>query len=92
MAADMLWKRGLTRLHFFRNTPGTVEIEFLLEGRDGVIPVEIKAGSNRSRSLNAILQAQDIARGYKFADQNAGRDGKKVTLPLYMLMFFDWNA
>lgn len=88
LAAEMLWKRGMEDLHFYRNTPGTVEIEFLLEGADGVIPVEVKAGNNRARSLNAILQDENIARGYKFADQNSGVAGKKITLPLYMLMFF----
>lgn len=88
LAAEMLWKRGKDGLHFYRNTPGTVEIEFLLEGEDGVVPVEVKAGNNRTRSLNAILQRADIVKGYKFADQNAGVAGKKVTLPLYMLMFF----
>ncbi|MBR6890430.1 MAG: ATP-binding protein [Clostridia bacterium] len=88
LAAEMLWKRGMEDLHFYRNTPGTVEIEFLLEGADGVIPVEVKVGNNRARSLNAILQDGNIVRGYKFADQNSGVAGKKITLPVYMLMFF----
>ena len=88
LAVEMLWKRGIKNLHFYRNTPGTVEMEFLLEGGDGVVPVEIKAGSNKSRSLNTILEMDTISKGYKFADQNAGVTGKKITLPLYMLMFF----
>lgn len=88
LAAEMLWKRGRKGLHFYRNTMGTVEIEFLLEGEEGVIPVEVKAGNNKTRSLNTILESVEIARGFKFADQNAGIDGKKITLPLYMLMFF----
>ena len=88
LAADILWKRGYTDLHFYRNGPGTVEIEFLIEGADGVIPVEIKAGSNKTRSLDSLLSDPDIVKGYKFADQNAGTVGKKITLPLYMLMFF----
>ena len=85
LAAEMLWKRGLRDVHFFRNAAGTVETEFLIEGEAGVTPIEIKAGDNRTRSLDAILQSPDIVRGYKFADQNAGVAGKKITLPLYML-------
>ncbi|MBQ3761389.1 MAG: ATP-binding protein [Clostridia bacterium] len=88
LAADILWKRGIGDLRFYRNTPGTVEIEFLIEGPDGVTPIEIKAGNNKTRSLDTVLQNPDIAAGYKFADQNAGISGKKITLPLYMLMFF----
>ncbi|MBQ3424797.1 MAG: ATP-binding protein [Clostridia bacterium] len=88
LAAEMLHKRGLDTLHFYRNSAGTVEMEFLLEGEDGVIPVEVKAGNNKTRSLDRILQSPEIAKGYKFADGNASIAGKKVTLPLYMLMFF----
>lgn len=88
LAAEMLWKRGFRDLHFFRNSTGSVEIEFLLESDTGVTPLEIKAGHNRSRSLDGILARADIPRGIKFADQNAGIAGKKITLPLYMLMFF----
>ena len=88
LAAEMLWKRGMHDLHFFRNPSGTVEIEFLIEDRDGVIPAEVKAGKNQTRSLNTVLENPNILKGYKFADQNAGISGKKITLPLYMLMFF----
>ena len=89
LAADLLYKRGYSKLHFYRNTSGSIELEFLLEGEDGVIPVEIKAGDNRTRSLDTMLQDPAIPKGFKFADQNAGIAGKKRTLPLYMLMFFD---
>lgn len=88
LAADMLQKRGYTELHYFRNTSGSVEIEFLLENAAGIIPLEIKAGHNRTRSLDTVLQSDAVPYGYKFANQNAGISGKKITLPLYMLMFF----
>ena len=87
LAAEILWKRGMNGLHFYRSATGTVEIEFLLEGEDGVIPIEVKVGNNRTRSLNTILQSPSIIRGYKFTNQNAGAAGKKIMLPLYMLMF-----
>ena len=87
LASDILWKRGMEDLHFYRNRIGSVEIEFLMEGANGVIPIEVKAGNNKSRSLNTILQADNIAKGYKFAGQNAGVAEKKITLPFYMLAF-----
>ena len=90
LAAEMLCKRGcFERNWFYRNEAGSLEIEFLTEGINGIIPIEIKAGNHKTRSLDKILQDDQIVRGYKFADQNAGISGKKVTLPLYMLMFFD---
>ena len=86
LAADLLMKKGYP-LYFFRNDTGSVEIEFLLENADGIIPVEIKAGRSATSSLNRILLQDHIPYGYKLASQNCGISGKKITLPLYMLMF-----
>ena len=86
LAADILTKQGIP-LYFFRNETGSVEIEFLIENRDGIIPIEIKAGRSSTASLNRVLEQDTIPYGYKFASQNVGVSGKKITLPLYMLMF-----
>ena len=85
--ADILSKRGHKNLHFFRNEAGTAEIEFLIEGKDGVIPVEVKAGRKKARTLDNLLKKEDLVKGYKLAGQNVGVDGKKITLPLYMAMW-----
>ena len=87
LIADMLTKNGHKNLHFYRNDAGTAEIEFLIEGRDGVIPVEVKAGRKKAKTLDNLLKKEDIIKGYKLANQNIGIDGKKVTLPLYMAMW-----
>ena len=87
LAAEILFKRGYEDLHFYRNKAGTVEIEFVIEGTDGIVPVEIKAGRKHSRSLSAILESENIRYGYKFSSQNIGMAGKKITMPIYMLMF-----
>ena len=88
LAADMLCKKGyFEKCWFYRNEAGTVELEFLIEGPTGVYPLEIKAGNNKTRSLDKILSDDNIALGYKFANQNAGISGKKISLPLYMLPF-----
>ena len=87
LVADMLIKAGHSSIFFYRNEPGTVEMEFLLDGSSGVVPIEVKAGRNRSKSLNSILKNEDIMCGYKLADQNVGIKDKKITLPLYMTIF-----
>ena len=49
LAAETLCKRGFfDRCWFYRDTSGKVEIEFLTEGPDGVIPFEIKAGNHKT--------------------------------------------
>ena len=86
LAADILLKSG-KKLTFFRNDAGTIELEFFFETADGIIPVEIKAGRSSTTSLNRILEQDNIPYGYKLSSQNVGVSGKKITLPLYMLMF-----
>lgn len=67
---------------------GDREIEFLVDSPDAsVVPTEVKASRGSTVSLNDMLERQDVNLGYKLIDGNVGRDGKKVTLPLYMAMF-----
>lgn len=63
------------------------EIEFLIDWQGAVVPVEAKAGRGSTASLNRMLERNDVPLGYKLIDGNVGRDGKKVTLPLWMAMF-----
>ncbi len=87
LAAVMLDGAGYENLHFYRSESGSVEMEFLIETADGISPVEIKAGKSKSRSLGRILESPDIKHGYKFCGKNVGYKDKKITMPLYMLMF-----
>jgi hypothetical protein len=43
---------------------------------------------NTSLSLNNLLLNPDIKTGYKLVSGNIGQVEKKITLPLYMAMFF----
>lgn len=87
LAADFLYKKGLRKLYFYRNDAGTIEIEFLIVSDDGIIPLEVKAGRTATPSLNKILESENVTYGIKFASQNVGVAGKKITLPFYMMMF-----
>ena len=87
LIADILIKNGHNKLYFYRNEPGTVEMEFFIENEDGVIPLEVKAGRKPGKSLANILKKEDIKYGYKLAYQNIGVADKKITMPLYMTMF-----
>ena len=87
LAADLLSKRGHEALYFHRNESGTAEIEFLIENADGVIPIEIKAGEAKTKTLDRLMEKEDLKYGYKLSSGNVGVSGKKITLPLYMAMF-----
>lgn len=87
LAADMLIKRGYSSLFFLKDAKSTREIEFFITNSDGIIPVEIKAGRSKANSLGKLLESELIPYGYKLASQNVGTSGKRITLPLYMLMF-----
>ena len=87
LAADFLIKRGYQHIFFYKPVNSTLEIEFLITNQDGIIPIEIKAGRSKTNSLDILLNQASIPFGYKMADQNIGVSEKKITLPLYMLMF-----
>jgi len=87
LIADILIKKNI-RLNYFKNDANTQEIEFLLNGSGTVIPIEVKSGNGPSVSLDTLLGKPDIKTGYKLISGNIGQSGKKITLPLYMVMFF----
>ncbi len=87
LVADMLIKSDYKELYFRKNESSTFEIEFLIESSEGVVPIEVKAGKSRSRSLDNLLKRDEIPYGYKFTGGNIGMSGKKITLPLYMASF-----
>ena len=91
LIADILFKRGYDKLHFYRNEAGTAEMEFLIEDETGVVPVEVKAGKKKAKTLDNLLKKEDLVKGYKLANQNVGVVGKKITLPLYMAIWIGKN-
>ena len=85
--ADALLKSGHA-LHFYRNESIKREVDFLVQARGVVVPVEVKAGRAAANSLKAMVNGNaDIEIAYKVADANVGvgEDGI-VTIPHYMAM------
>ena len=72
-------------LRYYRN--GESEVEFLVETSAGVVPVEVKAQTGRTLSLDKLLARPQVPFGYKLTGGNVGVSGKKITLPHYMAMF-----
>ena len=82
--ASVLRRDGIP-LRYYRN--GENEIEFIIETGRGIIPLEVKAKTGRTLSLDKVLARGEIPCGYKFTGGNVGISGKKITLPHYMSMF-----
>ena len=87
LIADIMIKKGL-QLNYYKSDSSEQEIEFLISQNSDVLPVEVKAGNGVSISLNKFLQEIKPPLGYKFISGNVGVVENKVTMPLYMAMFF----
>lgn len=86
LVADFLLKKNIP-LRYYCREDSSVEIEFVIEKDAAVIPIEVKAKRGKSLSLDALLKHDDIPYGYKFTSGNVGREGKKITMPLYLAPF-----
>ena len=69
------------------------ELDFVIELNGKVTPLEIKSGKDYKRhsALNNILQNQDyqIDEALIFSEGNVEIDGKRVYLPIYMIIFLE---
>ena len=87
LIADMLIKNGHSDIYFRKDEASSFEIEFLIENAGNAIPIEVKSGRSRSKSLDNLLKRDEIPYGYKLINGNVGIAEKKITMPLYMAMF-----
>ena len=83
MVASCLIRNGRP-LRYLRDRHEPLEVEFMLERGDKVLPVEVKASNSSTASLDRLLSREDIPFGYKLTGGNVGVAGKKITLPHYM--------
>ena len=86
IVADMLVKQGY-KLYFYRNSKGTLEMDFFVRDVNSLIPVEVKAGNNSTPSLNKLIEKtayKDIKFGIKLGRSNIGFNGKFYTFPYFM--------
>lgn len=75
-------------LYYF-NDRNIGELDFLLETKNGIFPIEVKSGQSITshKSLDHFLSSQyreNITEGYVFSYSNLKIDGKVTYLPFYM--------
>jgi len=74
------------KLYYFHKESG-LELDFLIRYRGLCTPVECKAVSGNAQSLRTVMKNWEnyhIEHAIKLGDYNVGRDGKLLTLPMYM--------
>jgi predicted AAA+ superfamily ATPase len=85
IVAEALVKAG-QRLYYWRRDESPLEEEFFVRCGDSLVPVEVKAGNSRSKSLRELIDSPryaDIRWGIKFADANVGYSREVLTLPWF---------
>ena len=89
VAAQELKAHGFDLYYFNSKKQG--ELDFLVEQRGEVLPIEIKSGKDymKHAALNNVLanESYNIPEAYVLHNGNVSTSGKIVYYPIYMLMF-----
>jgi len=83
--ADILGKMG--RKLYYYHKQDSIELDFLLRYKGECVPLECKARTGNAKSLKTVMKNEDkyhVMHAIKLGDYNVGRDGKLLTLPMYM--------
>ncbi|TFG74755.1 MAG: DUF4143 domain-containing protein, partial [Chrysiogenales bacterium] len=60
------------------------EVDFVVQGKSGVVPLEVKAGTKgQMQSLHIFLDERNLSKGVRISAENFSRYDKIVTIPLY---------
>lgn len=90
IVGDMLVKQGYS-LYYYKNEKSTIEMDFFVRDKDSLIPVEVKANDNATKSLHKLIENtskyKDIKYGIKFGYKNIGFNGEFYTFPYFMAIF-----
>ena len=83
--AEAFLKQGLG-LYYYKKENGTLEEDFFVRTANELVPVEVKANNNRSKSLRQLIDNSnyaDIKWGIKLADSNIGIEQGAHTFPYF---------
>ena len=83
--AQTLVKNGYT-LHYYKQGDSS-ELEFLIEKDGEVIPIEVKAGNNPTKSLDMFVRNFEPSTALKLTGGNVGISDKKLSMPHFLSMF-----
>lgn len=71
---------------FYWTSGNTAEVEFVLQHKNNIIPIEVKADANvKAKSLSLYRKTYTPQLSIRFSARNIHRDGDLLSLPLYMV-------
>jgi predicted AAA+ superfamily ATPase len=69
---------------YYWSSGNNAEIDFLLYNNDGIIPIEVKAGTSiQSKSLNVYMSKYNPQYGIRISGKNFGFENNIKSIPLY---------
>ena len=83
IVGEALVKAGAP-LAYYKRDNSTLEMDFFVRSAESLVPVEVKAENNRSKSLRTLLESKngkDIRWGVKLVNGNVGFEKGILTLP-----------
>ncbi len=83
IVAEALYK-ATRKLFYFKRENSTLELDFLLRTPDSLVPVEVKASNNKSKSLSTAITSSahpDVKFGIKLTAGNIGFEKNIHTFP-----------
>ncbi|MBR1748141.1 MAG: ATP-binding protein [Clostridia bacterium] len=83
IVGEALVKSGYA-LHYFKKENSTLQEEFFVRYKDYLVPIEVKAGNNKSKSLATLIKSDnygEIAFGIKIVKGNIGYESNICTFP-----------
>lgn len=87
VVGDMLAKQGYA-LYYYRNEKSTLEMDFFIRDTTSLIPIEVKANDNATKSLTKLTAQDgkytDIRYGIKLCNRNIGFNGHFYTFPYFL--------
>lgn len=96
VCAQELYAHGFNDKLFYYNSKKHGEIDFVIEYKGDVLPIEIKSGKANEQliynhcALNNILKTYPIKNAYVFGETNIKKESNIITLfPIYMISFIE---
>ena len=86
-AAEALIKQGYG-LYYYKKENSSLEEDFFIRSANELIPIEVKANNNRSKSLGQLINSEkysDIKHGIKFTTGNIGINNNIITFPYFCI-------
>lgn len=80
---EALVKSGYV-LRYYKRENSTLQEEFFVRYKDNLVPIEVKAGNNNSKSLSTLIKSdnyKEIQFGIKIVKGNIGYDSNIYTFP-----------